>query len=179
MRNLYKILNSIVSHYSFLHFLQYCRFNLLVMRLVLFLLILIWPFGAQGAKESSPTFSMTMVEEGQYAVDFHAQLSTLQAFSICVAILHGISAFSGAGDETSQPLSQCNSLKMLISTWSQPRRRPYARLRKEFLDPMWWIHPFLQLHEYKWKIHLVSILSYSFKAACRNSLYSWRWLEHQ
>lgn len=57
-----------------------------------------------------------MVEEGQYAVDFHAQLSTLQAFSICVAILHGTSAFSGpgAGTEKNQPLLQCNSLKMLI-----------------------------------------------------------------
>ncbi|XP_027340268.1 uncharacterized protein LOC113853818 [Abrus precatorius] len=68
----------------------------------------------QGAKERSPTFSMTTVEEGHYAVDFHAQLSTLQAFSICVAILHGTSAFSNAGQEKNQQLSQCSSLKMLI-----------------------------------------------------------------
>ncbi|XP_061348693.1 uncharacterized protein LOC133294060 [Gastrolobium bilobum] len=68
----------------------------------------------QGAKENSPTFSMTMVEEGQYAVDFHAQLSTLQAFSICVAILHGTSASSSAGHEKNQQLSQCSSLKMLL-----------------------------------------------------------------
>lgn len=58
---------------------------------------------------------MTLVEEGQYAVDFHAQLSPLQAFSICVAILHGTSAFGAvAGQEKIQQLSQCNSLKMLI-----------------------------------------------------------------
>ncbi|KAJ1406014.1 hypothetical protein SESBI_25466 [Sesbania bispinosa] len=68
----------------------------------------------QGTKESSPTFSMTIIEEGQYAVDFHAQLSALQAFSICVAILHGTSAFSGAGHEKNQQLSQCSSLKMLM-----------------------------------------------------------------
>ncbi|KAG5014482.1 hypothetical protein JHK85_020618 [Glycine max] len=68
----------------------------------------------QGAKGSSPTFSMTRIEEGHYAVDFHAQLSTLQTFSICVAILHGTSAFSSASHEKNQQLSQCSSLKMLL-----------------------------------------------------------------
>ncbi|KAL2348033.1 hypothetical protein Fmac_002033 [Flemingia macrophylla] len=68
----------------------------------------------QGAKDRTPTFGMTMVEEGQYAVDFHAQLSPLQAFSICVAILHGTSTFSGAGQEKKQQISRCNSLKMLL-----------------------------------------------------------------
>ncbi|KAE9597757.1 hypothetical protein Lal_00041517 [Lupinus albus] len=67
----------------------------------------------QGAKDNSPTFSMKIVEEGQYAVDFHAQLSTLQAFSICVAILHGTSAFNGSGHEKKQQFTQCSSLKML------------------------------------------------------------------
>ncbi|KAE9614137.1 hypothetical protein Lal_00016724 [Lupinus albus] len=67
----------------------------------------------QGAKDSSPTFSMKIIEEGQYAVDFHAQLSTLQAFSICVAILHGTSAFNVAGHEKNKKLSPCSSLKML------------------------------------------------------------------
>jgi hypothetical protein len=60
---------------------------------------------------------MTLVEEGQYAVDFHAKLSPLQAFSICVAILHGTSAFSAKGKaekEKSQQLPQCNSLNTLI-----------------------------------------------------------------
>ncbi|KAK7318231.1 hypothetical protein RJT34_02930 [Clitoria ternatea] len=68
----------------------------------------------QGAKGSSPTFSMAIIDEGHYAVDFHAQLSALQAFSICIAILHGTSAFSGARHEKNQQLSQCSSLKMLI-----------------------------------------------------------------
>ncbi|MED6156595.1 hypothetical protein PIB30_015907 [Stylosanthes scabra] len=68
----------------------------------------------QGAKECSPTFSMRRIEEGQYAVDFHVQLSTLQAFSISVAILHGSSNFSEARQNKPQQLSQCSSLKMLI-----------------------------------------------------------------
>ncbi|BAU00555.1 hypothetical protein VIGAN_10216000 [Vigna angularis var. angularis] len=68
----------------------------------------------QGVKERTPTFGMTMVEEGQYAVDFHAQLSPLQAFSICVAILHGTSTFGVTGQEKRKQISQCNSLKMLL-----------------------------------------------------------------
>ncbi|MED6158921.1 hypothetical protein PIB30_037468 [Stylosanthes scabra] len=68
----------------------------------------------QGAKECSPTFSMRRIEEGQYAVDFHVQLSTLQAFSISVAILHGSSNFSEARQNKPRQLSQCSSLKMLI-----------------------------------------------------------------
>ncbi|TKY70951.1 hypothetical protein E2542_SST07245 [Spatholobus suberectus] len=68
----------------------------------------------QGVKERTPSFGMTMVGEGQYAVDFHAQLSPLQAFSICVAILHGTSTFNSAGQEKNQHISRCNSLKMLL-----------------------------------------------------------------
>lgn len=57
---------------------------------------------------------MTMVEDGQYAVDFHAQLSTLQAFSMCVSILHGTeTSAAAAGQERNNQLSQCNSLKVL------------------------------------------------------------------
>ena len=56
---------------------------------------------------------MTAIEGG-YAVDFHAKLSTLQAFSICVAILHGTETSAAAGEAQSKHLSQCNSLKVLI-----------------------------------------------------------------
>lgn len=35
---------------------------------------------------------MNAIEDGKFAVDFHAQLSSLQAFSICVAILHASEA---------------------------------------------------------------------------------------
>uniref|UniRef100_A0A2P2ILI9 Uncharacterized protein n=1 Tax=Rhizophora mucronata TaxID=61149 RepID=A0A2P2ILI9_RHIMU len=57
---------------------------------------------------------MTVVEEGQYAVDFHAQLTTLQAFSICVAMLHGTEALGAFREEKSKQLPHCNSLKVLI-----------------------------------------------------------------
>ncbi|KAJ6426587.1 hypothetical protein OIU84_022230 [Salix udensis] len=67
-----------------------------------------------GTKENKPALTMTVLEEGQYAVDFHAQLSTLQAFSICVAALHGTEATGVAGEERGDQLSHCNSLKMLM-----------------------------------------------------------------
>jgi len=57
---------------------------------------------------------MRRIEEGHYAVDFHAQLSALQAFSISVAILHGTSASSSGEHEKNQQSSQCSSLKMLL-----------------------------------------------------------------
>ncbi|KAG2681159.1 hypothetical protein I3843_11G131600 [Carya illinoinensis] len=68
----------------------------------------------QGAKDSTPSLTMTVVEEGEYAVDFHAQLSTLQAFSVCVAILHGTEASIDARKDRNKQLSQNNSLKVLI-----------------------------------------------------------------
>ncbi|XP_050378699.1 uncharacterized protein LOC126796004 [Argentina anserina] len=68
----------------------------------------------QGSKEKKPALTMTMVEDGQYAVDFHAQLSTLQAFSMCVSILHGTeTSASVTGQEENKQLSQNNSLKVL------------------------------------------------------------------
>nr|KYP40373.1 hypothetical protein KK1_038295 [Cajanus cajan] len=91
----------------------------------------------QGAKERTPTFGMTMVEEGQYAVDFHAQLSPLQAFSICVAILHG------AGQEKKQQISRRNSLKMLleeevelfINSITKEKNRNVPRIKKGITLP--------------------------------------------
>ncbi|KAJ8764798.1 hypothetical protein K2173_010263 [Erythroxylum novogranatense] len=68
----------------------------------------------QGTKDNTPALSMTLIEEGQYAVDFHAQLSTLQAFSICVAILHGTEISSATGEPTVKQLTHCSSLKVLI-----------------------------------------------------------------
>lgn len=69
----------------------------------------------EGAKESTPALTMTVVDNGEYAVDFHAQLSTLQAFSICVAIWHGTEASIDAGKDRNKQLSQSNSLKVLIN----------------------------------------------------------------
>ncbi|XP_050229543.1 uncharacterized protein LOC126678692 [Mercurialis annua] len=68
----------------------------------------------QGTKQKIPALTMTAIEEGTYAVDFHAQLSTLQAFSICVAVLHGAEASDATGEEKCRQLPHCSSLKMLI-----------------------------------------------------------------
>ncbi|KAL0730743.1 hypothetical protein Bca4012_026837 [Brassica carinata] len=70
----------------------------------------------QGAKENIPALYMSFAEEGQYDVHFHAQLSTLQAFSTCVAILHNTEVSdSYRNGENVQQLPHCsNSLKMLI-----------------------------------------------------------------
>lgn len=57
---------------------------------------------------------MTVIEEGLYTVDFHAQLSTLQAFSICVAVLHGTETSADAGEERERQLLAGDSLKVLI-----------------------------------------------------------------
>lgn len=59
----------------------------------------------QGRKDNVPAFTMRGIEDGNYAVDFHAQLSSLQAFSICVAILH-------AGQERSKQMLQSDSLRV-------------------------------------------------------------------
>ncbi|XP_071700331.1 uncharacterized protein [Rutidosis leptorrhynchoides] len=66
----------------------------------------------KGTKDNTPALTMKLTEEGQYAVDFHAKLSSLQAFSICVSILHGTNASIG-GDMNRQML-QCDSLKVFI-----------------------------------------------------------------
>ncbi|GMJ04789.1 hypothetical protein like AT4G11450 [Hibiscus trionum] len=67
----------------------------------------------QGAKENTPALTLKAIEGG-YAVDFHAKLSVLQAFSICVAILHGTETSIAAGEAQTEHLSKCNSLKSLL-----------------------------------------------------------------
>lgn len=56
---------------------------------------------------------MTAIE-GEYAVDFHAKLSALQAFSICVAILHGSEIPTATGEPQTKHLPECNSLKSFL-----------------------------------------------------------------
>lgn len=57
---------------------------------------------------------MRTTEQGEYEVDFHAQLTTLQAFSICVAILHTTEASIAVGHERDKQLLQCDSLRVFI-----------------------------------------------------------------
>lgn len=57
--------------------------------------------------------TIKLIEEGHYSVDFHAQLSSLQAFSICVSMLHGGKTRT-TFEKESKELMQCSSLKMMI-----------------------------------------------------------------
>ncbi|KAI3987845.1 hypothetical protein MKX01_020959 [Papaver californicum] len=71
----------------------------------------------QRAKEKIPALTIKAINDGQYAVDFHAQLSKLQAFSICVAILHSSDVSTtevfGYEKDVKQRLHS-NSLKVLL-----------------------------------------------------------------
>ncbi|CAL9068121.1 unnamed protein product [Musa banksii] len=71
----------------------------------------IFLFG-QGSKEKAPALSIT-ADGRQYLVDFHAKFSSLQAFSICIAILHSSEASAAVSQENRQTL-QSNSLKILF-----------------------------------------------------------------
>ncbi|XP_010545747.1 PREDICTED: uncharacterized protein LOC104818007 isoform X2 [Tarenaya hassleriana] len=63
----------------------------------------------QGRKENTAAMTMALVGEGEYEVDFHAKLSSLQAFSVCVAILHRAQVSA-----TMAAFSRCTSLRELI-----------------------------------------------------------------
>ncbi|CAI9094063.1 OLC1v1029719C1 [Oldenlandia corymbosa var. corymbosa] len=68
----------------------------------------------QGRRDNTPALNLKVLEDGQYAVDFHAQLSTLQAFSICVAALHAMESSVRVHPEQTEQLLQSNSLRMFI-----------------------------------------------------------------
>ncbi|XP_010241931.1 PREDICTED: uncharacterized protein LOC104586392 [Nelumbo nucifera] len=68
----------------------------------------------QGAKDKMPALTIIAINEGQYSVDFHARLSTLQAFSICVAILHNAEVSTAVGQERNRQRLHSNSLKVLL-----------------------------------------------------------------
>ncbi|KAD4384690.1 hypothetical protein R6Q59_011167 [Mikania micrantha] len=68
----------------------------------------------KGNKENTPALTMKLTDEGQYVVDFHAKLSSLQAFSICVAILHAAEASIDIGGDVNRQVSQCDSLRVFL-----------------------------------------------------------------
>ncbi|KAJ8555768.1 hypothetical protein K7X08_013264 [Anisodus acutangulus] len=68
----------------------------------------------QGRKDKAPALTMTLKEEGQYSVDFHAQLSALQAFSICVSILHSMETSTAVGRENNIEFLQSNILRVFV-----------------------------------------------------------------
>lgn len=68
----------------------------------------------QGSKEVLPALSMKADGNGHFSVDFHARLSGLQAFSICISLLHCSEASSDIGIEKFKNKLYSSSLKMLL-----------------------------------------------------------------
>lgn len=68
----------------------------------------------KGTKENTPSLTMKMAEDGQYLVDFHAQLTSLQAFSICVAILHTTEVSVVVAHDKDRERLQCDSLRVFV-----------------------------------------------------------------
>ncbi|CAN6462460.1 unnamed protein product [Victoria cruziana] len=69
---------------------------------------------AQGCKEKVPALTINVIDKGLYSVSFHTKLSSLQAFAICVAVLHSSEISMPAGKENFQQKSVNNSLKALL-----------------------------------------------------------------
>ncbi|XP_047083264.1 uncharacterized protein LOC124694311 [Lolium rigidum] len=68
----------------------------------------------QGSKEELPALSMKANGKGQLLVDFHARLSALQAFSVCISLLHCSEASTAIIIEKGKHKLYSSSLKMLL-----------------------------------------------------------------
>lgn len=68
----------------------------------------------QGRKDKAPALTMTLKEDGQYSIDFHAQLSALQAFSICVSILHSMETSIAVRQENNVESLQSKTLRVFV-----------------------------------------------------------------
>uniref|UniRef100_A0ACD5WII5 Uncharacterized protein n=1 Tax=Avena sativa TaxID=4498 RepID=A0ACD5WII5_AVESA len=68
----------------------------------------------QGSKEELPALSMKANGKGQLLVDFHARLSALQAFSVCISRLHCSEASTAVVIEKGKHKLYSSSLKMLL-----------------------------------------------------------------
>ncbi|XP_020526203.1 uncharacterized protein LOC18423032 isoform X2 [Amborella trichopoda] len=86
----------------------------------------------EGGREKIPALSMKPLEEGVYAIDFHARFSALQAFSVCVAVLHAnetSTISSNAGNQ--HKLQGSNSLKLLLKDESGSPIETLANFERE------------------------------------------------
>ncbi|XP_040384127.1 uncharacterized protein LOC102702598 [Oryza brachyantha] len=68
----------------------------------------------QGNKEALPAISMKADGNGHFSVDFHARLSALQAFSVCICLLHCSEVSSAIGIDKFKHKLYSSSLKMLL-----------------------------------------------------------------
>ncbi|XP_062200983.1 uncharacterized protein LOC133903585 [Phragmites australis] len=94
---------------------------------------------AQGNKEVLPALLMKADGNGHFKVDFHARLSALQAFSICISLLHCSEASSDIGIEKFKNKLYSSSLKMLLkeevrqiidSVTTKEKKKPKRRKEK-------------------------------------------------
>ncbi|KAL0408205.1 UNVERIFIED_CONTAM: hypothetical protein Sradi_1754900 [Sesamum radiatum] len=102
----------------------------------------------QGRKDNIPAFTMRMIEDGKYAVDFHAQLSSLQAFSICIAILHAAEASMVTAQDRSKQILQSGSVRVLAEEEVKNTRdaiaeeeKPVVNKKTEEILPSFIINP--------------------------------------
>ncbi|VAH17924.1 unnamed protein product [Triticum turgidum subsp. durum] len=71
-------------------------------------------FVKQGNQEVLPALSMKVNGKGDFSVDFHARLSALQAFSVCISLLHCSEASPAIGIEKFKHKLYSSSMKMLL-----------------------------------------------------------------
>ncbi|KAL6648964.1 hypothetical protein ACP70R_013188 [Stipagrostis hirtigluma subsp. patula] len=102
----------------------------------------------QGSKEELPALSMKANGKGQFLVDFHARLSALQAFSVCISLLHCSEASLAISLEKGKHKLYSSSLKMLLeedvrhlveAVTAEEKKKPKKRREKAppsvVLDP--------------------------------------------
>ncbi|TVU01620.1 hypothetical protein EJB05_52923 [Eragrostis curvula] len=96
----------------------------------------------QSNKEVLPALSMKADGNGHFSVDFHARLSALQAFSICISLLHCSEASSDIGIEKFKNKLYSSSLKMLLKEEVRqlidsvtPKEKKKPKRRKEKTPP--------------------------------------------
>uniref|UniRef100_A0ACD5TIK4 Uncharacterized protein n=1 Tax=Avena sativa TaxID=4498 RepID=A0ACD5TIK4_AVESA len=68
----------------------------------------------KGNQEVLPALSMKVDGKGDLSVDFHARLSALQAFSVCISLLHCSEASSAIGVEKFKHKLYSSSMKILL-----------------------------------------------------------------
>ncbi|KAI4370072.1 hypothetical protein MLD38_018457 [Melastoma candidum] len=93
----------------------------------------------QGTKDRIPALTMKFLREGFYEISFHARLSSLQAFSICIAMLHSVEATKASRDDDERNPGHGNSLELLVKEDSQFLVGPIRKIVNA--TPSYVVHP--------------------------------------
>ncbi|KAG8092483.1 hypothetical protein GUJ93_ZPchr0012g19435 [Zizania palustris] len=89
----------------------------------------------KGNKEALPALSIKADGEGHFLVDFHARLSALQAFSVCICLIHCSEVSSASGIEKFKHKLYSSSLKMLLKDEDRTGRREFVAKVKPSSPP--------------------------------------------